>query len=143
MKKLFQILSIFLLLAACSKSDLKPVIIQTANGEVTYFVEVADTVDKMTQGLMYREHLKKDQGMIFVFNSTHPQPIAMWMKNTYIPLDMLFISKENVITGIAENTEPLSLKMIRPTRASSIYVIEINAGEVKRHGIKIGDKILY
>jgi len=143
MKKLLQILSVFLLLSACSKADLEPLIIQTSKGEVKYFVERADTELKMIKGLMFRKHLKTDSGMIFIFDSSHHQPIAMWMKNTYIPLDMLFVSKEKIIIGIAENTEPLSLKTIRPTLKPSAYVIELNAGEVKKHGIKVGDKLKF
>ena len=143
MKKVFQILSVFFFLASCSQTDLAPITIQTSNEDVTYFVEIADTEEKMIKGLMYREHLNEDSGMIFVFDSSHPQPIAMWMKNTYISLDMLFVSKENIIIGIAQNTEPLSLKTIRPTNEASAYVIELNAGEVKKHNIKVGNKVLY
>ena len=143
MKKLFQILFTITILCSCSKTELAPITIQTSNGEVTYFVELADTQEKMIKGLMYREHLNKDSGMIFIFDETHPQPIAMWMKNTFIPLDMLFVSKDKTIIGIAQNTEPLSLKTIRPTTKPSAYVIELNAGEAKKHGIKIGDKVLY
>ena len=104
--KIFYILSLVLSLAACSKPDLKPVTVQTQNGDITYFVEVADTTPKMTKGLMYRKHLKKDSGMIFIFNETHPQPISMWMKNTFISLDMLFIDSSFHIVGLAQNTEP-------------------------------------
>lgn len=143
MKKVFQILSVLFLFASCSKADLAPITIQTSKGDVTYFVEIADTQEKMIKGLMYREHLNEDSGMIFVFGASHPQPIAMWMKNTYISLDMLFVSREGIIIGIAENTEPMSLKTIRPTKEASAYVIELNAGEVKKHDIKVGDKLLY
>lgn len=141
--KIFYILSLVLSLAACSKPDLKPVTVQTQNGDITYFVEVADTTPKMTKGLMYRKHLKKDSGMIFIFNETHPQPISMWMKNTFISLDMLFIDSSFHIVGIAQNTEPLSLKTISPTQKPVSFVIELNAGEVAKHGIKTGDKILF
>ena len=141
--KIFYILSLFLSLTACSKSDLKPVTVQTQNGNITYRVEVADTKQKMIQGLMYRKHLKKDSGMIFIFNEAHPQPISMWMKNTFISLDMLFIDSSYQIIGIAQNTEPLSLKTISPTKKQTRFVIELNAGEVAKHGIQIGDKITF
>ena len=131
------------MLSACNNKDLAPITIQTTNGEVTYFVEVADTSDKMTKGLMHREHLSTDSGMIFVFDENHPQPIAMWMKNTLISLDMLFLDENKTIIAIYQNAEPLSLKTIRPTLKPSAYVIELNAGEVKKHGIKLGDKVLY
>jgi len=141
--KIFYILSLALSLAACSKPDLKPVTVQTQNGNITYRVEVADTKQKMIQGLMYRKHLKKDSGMIFIFDETHPQPISMWMKNTFISLDMLFIDSSYQIIGIAQNTEPLSLKTISPTKKQTRFVIELNAGEVAKHGIQIGDKITF
>jgi len=142
MKNFIQIASFLLLLTACSK-ELKPITIQTSEGNVIYYVEIADTKEKQTRGLMYRTHLKIDSGMIFVFGNTHPQPIAMWMKNTYIPLDMLFLDESKTIIGIAQNTEPLNLKIIQPTTKPSTYVIELNAGEVKKHNIKLGDKVLY
>ena len=141
--KIFYILSLVLSLAACSKPDLKPVTVQTKNGDITYFVEVADTTPKMTKGLMYRKHLNKDSGMIFIFDETHPQPISMWMKNTFISLDMLFVDSSYQIIGIAQNTEPLSLKTISPTKKQTRFVIELNAGEVAKHGIQIGDKITF
>ncbi|HCU58906.1 MAG TPA: hypothetical protein DIC64_02885 [Alphaproteobacteria bacterium] len=143
MKKLIQLLSFIFLLSACNNKDLAPITIQTSNGEITYFVEVADTSDKMIKGLMHREHLNINSGMIFVFDQTHPQPIAMWMKNTLISLDMLFLDENKTIIAIYQNAEPLSLKTIRPTLKPSAYVIELNAGEVKKHGIKLGDKVLY
>jgi len=141
--KIFYILSLVLSLAACSKPDLKPVTVQTKNGDITYFVEVADTTPKMTKGLMYRKHLNKDSGMIFIFDETHPQPISMWMKNTFISLDMLFVDSSYQIIGIAQNTEPLSVKTISPTKKQTRFVIELNAGEVAKHGIQIGDKITF
>ncbi|MBR2299365.1 MAG: DUF192 domain-containing protein [Alphaproteobacteria bacterium] len=143
MKKLIWLLSFLFLLISCSKADLAPITIKTSNGDVLYFVEIADTPDKMIKGLMYREHLKSDSGMIFIFDADHSQPIAMWMKNTFISLDMLFLNENKEIIAIYENAEPLSLKTIRPTLKPSAYVIELNAGEVKKHGIKPGDKILY
>ncbi|MBR1916102.1 MAG: DUF192 domain-containing protein [Alphaproteobacteria bacterium] len=143
MKKIFFVLSLFLSLCACERKTLKDVTVKTSNGDVVYHLEIADTDEKRIKGLMYREHLASDSGMIFFFNDKHPQPIAMWMKNTYISLDMLFLSKQNTIIGIAENTTPMSLKIISPTKEYVAAVVELNAGQIKKHGIKKGDKVIY
>lgn len=143
MKKLIYILSFVFMICACTKKELKPLTVQTQKGDVTYYVEVADTPKKMVRGLMFRKSLKSDSGMLFLFDEKHPQPVAMWMKNTFISLDMLFIEKSGKIVGIAENTEPLSLKTISPTNKVVSAVVELNAGEVKKHGIQTGDKVLY
>lgn len=142
MKKIY-ILALALSLLACSKKELKPVVIQSQTGRVTYYLEIADTPEKMTKGLMFRKTLKNNSGMLFIFDEKHPQPIAMWMKNTFISLDMLFIEKSGKIIGIAENTEPLSLKTISPTNKTVSAVIELNAGEVKKHAIQTGDMVFY
>jgi len=143
MKKLIYTLGFMLLFTACSKKDIKLLTVQTSTGKITYFVEVADTKEKMIKGLMYRKHMKADHGMLFLFNQTHPQPVTMWMKNTYISLDMLFAEESGKIVGIAQNTEPLSLKNISPTNKKVRAVVELNAGEVKKNNIKIGDYILF
>ena len=143
MKKIYLTLFLIGTLFGCGRETLKPLIVKTSTGDIIYQVEVADTDEKRTKGLMYREHMAPDSGMIFLFNETHPQPIAMWMKNTFISLDMLFVSKNNVIIGIAENTTPMSLKIISPTKEYVAAVVELNAGEVKKHGIKKGDKIVF
>jgi len=143
MPKFIYTLSFVLALVGCSKQDLKPLSIQTLKGNVEYYVEIADTKDKMIKGLMYRRSLDSQSGMLFLFNETHPQPVAMWMKNTYVSLDMLFINASGEIIGIAEKTEPLSLKYISPTKQKVSAVLELNAGEVQKHGIKKGDKVIY
>ncbi|MBR6409498.1 MAG: DUF192 domain-containing protein [Alphaproteobacteria bacterium] len=143
MKKLIQLLSFIFLLTACNDKDLTPITIQTSNGDVTYYVEVADTLPKMQKGLMNRKKLKTDSGMIFIFSKNHPQPIAMWMKNTYISLDMLFLDSNGKIIALEKNTTPMSERLIRPTLKPTSYVVELNAGEIKKHDIKIGDKVLF
>lgn len=142
MKTFFKICLIVFALSGCFE-DLKPVVIQTQNEDVAYKVEVADTLKKLQKGLMFRESLPSNQGMLFLFTDEHLQPVAMWMKNTYISLDMLFIGKNKTVIAIVQNTEPLSLKIISPTREYVSAVLELNAGEVKKHGIKVGDKVLY
>ena len=143
MRKLIYIFGFIILFCACTKEKLKPVVIQTHKGNITYYVEVADTDHKMIKGLMFRKSLQKNSGMLFLFNENHSQPVAMWMKNTLISLDMLFIEKSGRIIGIAENTEPLSLKTISPTKKHVSAVIELNAGEVEKHHIQIGDIVRF
>ena len=137
--KLF--LAAFLLISCSAEEEQKPMsplLIQTTNGDVRFSVEVAKTPEELEKGLMYRTNLGFTNGMIF--NIYPVRPIAMWMKNTKIPLDMIFIAPDATISMIKENAEPMSEELIisrDPVRA----VLEINAGQAQRHGIKIGDKV--
>ena len=133
---------IALCLASCSQKT-TTADIQTQNGVATYILEIADTPQKLMKGLMYRKSMPSNKGMLFIFPKNHPQPVAMWMKNTLISLDMLFLDDQHVVIGIAEKTVPLSLKTIEPTKKNVSYVIELNAGEVQKNQIKIGDKVLF
>jgi uncharacterized membrane protein (UPF0127 family) len=111
----------------------------TANESATFSAEVADTDELRERGLMFRHRLPEDQAMLFDFGS--PRPAAMWMKNTYISLDMLFVREDGTIAAVAENTEPLSLQVIsvqEPVKG----VVEVAAGTVKRLGIKRGDRVI-
>ena len=115
-----------------------PLIVQTSNGDVRFNVEVARTPDELQKGLMFRTQMPANNGMIFSFDPV--RPITMWMKNTKISLDMLFIAPDATISMIKENAIPMSeehIKSREPVRA----VVELNAGQVHRHGIKIGDKV--
>jgi uncharacterized membrane protein (UPF0127 family) len=106
----------------------------------TFEAEVADTDDLRARGLMFRHKLPEDRAMLFDFGD--PRPAAMWMKNTYISLDMLFIRADGSIAAVAENTEPLSLQTIsvqEPVKA----VLEVAAGTVKRLGIQRDDKVFH
>lgn len=143
MKKIIRIFATFFLLWACSNQELSRLTVKTSQGEVIYYVETADTIEEMAKGLMYRKKMPLNSGMIFLFGKNHPQPIGMWMKNTLIPLDMLFLSEDYKIIAIVQNTQPLSLKIIQPTKEYVSAVVELNAGEVKKNGIKLGDQIIY
>lgn len=126
------------LLAAPVAGETSDLVIETASGAVPFAVELADTPEERAQGLMFRESLPPDGGMLFVY--PRDQMIGMWMKNTLIPLDMLFIGGDGHILGIAERTVPLSLRTISsesPARA----VLEINGGTAERQGIRAGDRI--
>jgi uncharacterized membrane protein (UPF0127 family) len=99
-------------------------------------VWIADTGERRTRGLMFVEHLPKDRGMLFLFGD--PQPVYMWMKNTLIPLDMLFVAKDGRIARIAANTVPESLDTI-DSGADVTAVLELAGGECARRGIQVGD----
>lgn len=105
---------------------------------VRYNVEIAVTPEQMDRGLMFREKLDKTAGMLFIYNRVEEH--SMWMKDTQIPLDMVFIDNDGKISRIRENARPYDLRAISsitPARA----VLEINAGQVQEQGIKLGDKI--
>lgn len=140
MNKLLKLFAIVLLVASCSKADDSyNMVVVTSNGnEILYNVEVADTPMLQAKGLMNRTSLAANSGMIFPI---HPvRRVAMWMKATQIPLDMVFVGTDGTILQIVENTKPMSEDHITsdaPVRA----IIEINGGDSKKHLIKVGDKI--
>ncbi len=103
-------------------------------------VEVAATNAKRELGLMYRRHLDEAAGMIFLFKQ--PQHLTFWMKNTLIPLDMIFADSDGRIVGIVENAAPLSESM-DAVDGDSQYVLEVNGGFCKRHGIIAGDRLRF
>ena len=90
------------------------------------------------QGLQHRKGLSPDAGMLFDFKVA--QPVAMWMKNTYVPLDMLFIDRGGLILNIAQDTTPLSLTGVASAGPAK-GVLEIRAGTAARLGIKSGDRV--
>ena len=106
--------------------------------ELKFDVWLADTPRRQAQGLMFVRSLTPQRGMLFVHES--PKPIGMWMKNTYIPLDMLFIDAKGRIRQIAENTTPHSLEVIR-SQEPALAVLEIGGREASRLGIKPGHKV--
>ncbi len=112
--------------------------IETSSGTRPLKVELALTPAQKAQGLMFRRVLPLDQGMLFDFGSE--RNIQMWMKNTYIPLDMIFISSDGKILAIRENTIPKSEKIISIGRLAK-GVLEVNAGVSRQLNLKVGDKI--
>ncbi|HEY7716849.1 MAG TPA: DUF192 domain-containing protein [Candidatus Binatia bacterium] len=125
--------------AACDAQPRVAILTQTGR-EVVFQVEVADTPGKRELGLQYRKELGSNRGMIFLFASEAPQ--TFWMKNTPIPLDMIFINRDRKIVGIVEHAVPYSLES-RSVGVPSQYVLEINGGLAKRQGIKIGDPVRF
>ena len=113
-------------------------VIETASGPHSFQTEIADTDPTRARGLMFRRHMAGDHAMLFVWDA--PIEAAMWMKNTYIPLDMLFVAGDGRVVYIAANTKPQSLDVItagRPVKA----VIELAGGVAARLGIKPGDRV--
>ena len=121
-----------------AQSKLEPLAIVTSKGKVTFSVEVMRTDEERARGLMNRAYLPADRGMLFDFKA--PQIASMWMKNTLIPLDMVFIRKDGSIANIAENTEPHSLRTISSSEPV-LGVLELNGGIAAKLGIAPGDKV--
>ena len=109
--------------------------IVTASGPHPFKVEVARTTEQRARGLMCRRTMARDQGMLFTFEGE--TPVYMWMKNTYLPLDMVFVSRKGVVTSIAANTTPFSQDLIS-SGAPAYAVIELNAGVASELGISEG-----
>ena len=132
----------FLLCVTVTACQAQPkVIIATRQGrEITFEVEVVDTPAKRELGLQYRRDLAADRGMIFLFPREAEQ--TFWMKNTPIPLDMIFINNDRRIVGIVEQAVPFSLDPRSVGRASR-FVLEVNGGLAKRYGIQAGDSVRF
>lgn len=116
-------------------SELK---IATADETYTFAVELALTVQQQAQGLMFRQSMAADAGMLFVGKREGVR--NFWMRNTFIPLDMLFIKADGTIAHIAERTIPQSLDTVS-SRVPVLAVLELNAGTASRLGIKAGDQV--
>ena len=133
------VLLITAMLVSPSVSHAAEVTVQTDSGSHTFSVEIMRTSEERSKGLMFRKHLAPDAGMLFDFGN--PRPVSMWMKNTYIPLDMLFISKDGVVHKIAENTTPHSTEIIS-SNSQVKFVLEINAGLSAKYGFEPGTRVL-
>ena len=119
-------------------SGLEQLVIVSGGTRHAFQVEVMRTPEQRAKGLMYRNYMPADRGMLFDFAAS--EPVAMWMQNTYISLDMLFIRANGTIARIAERTEPLSTRTI-PSGEPVLSVLEINGGVSRQLGIKPGDKV--
>ncbi len=115
-----------------------PVRVEATSGAATFEAEIADTPEARTRGLMFRESLGPSRGMLFLFPSEGPR--SFWMKNTLIPLDMIFIRSDRRILGIVENAEPKTTTS-RSVPGHSQFVLELNGGTVQRLGIEPGQRV--
>jgi uncharacterized membrane protein (UPF0127 family) len=112
----------------------------TASGTHAVQIEVAETAADKARGLMFRRTLADDAGMLFPYSP--PQEATMWMRNTYISLDMVFIRKDGTVHRIEANTEPFSEAVIA-SNGNVAAVLELKAGTARRIGLKPGDKVQY
>jgi uncharacterized membrane protein (UPF0127 family) len=119
---------------------LEKLTIATASGQKSFDVEVMRTDAEREKGLMFRNYLPADRGMLFDFGAE--REVFMWMKDTPLPLDMVFIRKNGSIARIAANTEPYSLTVLS-SGEPVIGVLEINAGISEKLGIRAGDKVIH
>jgi uncharacterized protein len=123
-------------LTACAQGPHVAIVAPDGTVRADVAVEIAATDQERETGLMYRSHMGANDGMIFLF--THPQPLTFWMKNTEIPLDMIFADGSRVVLGTVERAEPYSEQMLSVS-GDSQYVLEVNGGFCAQHGIKAGD----
>jgi uncharacterized membrane protein (UPF0127 family) len=119
-------------------AELQPLEIASKNGVHVFAVEMASTPEEQAKGLMFRRQLPEGQGMLFDFHKE--QPTSFWMKNTYIPLDMIFIRGDGRILRIAKNTVPLSETLV-PSGGPVRAVLEVIGGTAKKLGIAPGDRV--
>lgn len=113
-------------------------VVETAKGTFPFSIELALDDNQRAKGLMFRTRLAEDHGMLFDFGQT--RPIYMWMKNTYVSLDMVFLLEDGTVHHIVEKTTPLSQSIIGsggPVR----FVLEVKAGTIKRTGLAKGDRL--
>jgi uncharacterized membrane protein (UPF0127 family) len=136
-------LALFGLLVAVGPArpaDRHTVEIASQTGVHAFTVEMAENDADRAKGLMYRKELPEGKGMLFDFK--RDQEVSFWMENTYIPLDMLFIRGDGTILRIAENTEPLSTRMI-PSGGPVRAVLEVIGGTARKFGIAPGDRVAH
>jgi uncharacterized membrane protein (UPF0127 family) len=137
-KPLLQLCAILLLFLACGPDQPHATVRRADGSSVRVDLEVVDTPAGRERGLMYRSSMPEDHGMLFVF----PDEIvrSFWMKNTLIPLDMLFITGDGRIVGVEADAVPLTTTP-RSVGKPSRYVIETNGGWAARHGVRAGDQV--
>jgi uncharacterized protein len=146
MKQLFLTLLSAVVIVSASTGLMRPtpaaeqqtIEIASKNGVHVFSVELAVTEQERERGLMFRKQLPEGQGMLFDFKQE--QEVSMWMENTYIPLDMIFIRRDGRIWRIAENTEPLSRAIIS-SGGPVLAVLEVIGGTAKKLGIAPGDRV--
>lgn len=115
-----------------------PLEVLTDNGVAKFRIEIADTAQTRSKGLMHREFLPSDAGMLFCFDQI--RPVMMWMKNTPLPLDMIFISEKGVVSSVETDSVPFSTEIISSS-GPVLLVLELNAGAADQFQIKIGNRV--
>ena len=130
----------FVLITVLNAQETKNIIIKNNYKDVYFNVEIARKKIDRDKGLMFRKNLNLDKGMLFIF--PNESKVSMWMKNTLVPLDIIFISKNYKIVDIINNAKAMS-KDILTSKVKAKYALEINAGLVKKLNIKIGNNIYF
>ncbi|MBJ3785511.1 DUF192 domain-containing protein [Devosia sp. MSA67] len=133
------VLAVSLPLVACTADDTQ-LTIQSDGGEHRFTVEVVDTPESRARGLMYVQELADDAGMLFDFKEE--RPVSFWMRNTYIPLDMLFIEADGTVLNIHVNARPHDTTGI-PSAGPVQFVLEIPGGRSEELGIEAGDQVTH
>ena len=123
---------------ALERFEWSELVVETADGPRTFRVELAVSPQQQAQGLMFRRQMDADAGMLFPYD--RPQKVSFWMKNTFIPLDMLFIAADGTIESIRERTVPHSEEPVRSI-GKVRAVLELNSGSASRLRIKPGDRV--
>lgn len=136
----FVALAVPILLGSAIAAGTGTVVLKTKTGEHRYTVEIATTNGERAKGLMFRRSLPEDSGMLFIYDP--PQPVGMWMRNTYIPLDMVFITGEGTVRRVEANTEPFSTDLIN-SGGDVAAVLELNAGQAAKIGVRPGDQVIF
>jgi len=134
------IILLMLWFAACADGPRVEICDASGAAKAVVKVEIADSEPAREVGLMYRQRLAPNAGMLFVFK--RPQPLTFWMKNTEIPLDMIFAEANGTVNGIIAEAEPFSEQPLR-VGGDSQYVLEVNGGFARWHGIKPGDRFRF
>jgi uncharacterized membrane protein (UPF0127 family) len=143
----YPVYALALLVAACSQTHPQvqvrsepEVILTTRAGSEHVKVEIARTEPERSRGLMYRQSLAPGRGMIFLF--AEPEKLKFWMKNTYIPLDMIFIGADRRVVYVEENAEPLTVKSRGPEEDTQ-FVLEVPGGWSRGHGVERGTEVRF
>jgi uncharacterized membrane protein (UPF0127 family) len=128
--------------AALKAADVPKVVISAPDGtrKAAVSVELAVTPGQRQFGLMYRQHLDADAGMLFIFPA--PDRLKFWMKHTEIPLDMIFADPAGAVVAIVANATPYSETPVGPD-APALYVLEVNGGFCAHHGVRAGDRMSF
>jgi uncharacterized membrane protein (UPF0127 family) len=140
---MYAILTSIASIEACATSDSPSdsmITITTRDTSYVFTIELARTPEEMERGLMFRDRLPPDHGMLFLF--ADEREVSFWMKNTLIPLDLIFADASGRIVRIAERAVPLSTELI-PSQAPVRAVLEVNGGTAERLHINVGDKLVY
>lgn len=123
--------------------DMQKIRIKSQGGELEFKVEIADDPMERSQGLMYRNSMSEDQGMLFIFEKS--DYVSFWMKNTLIPLDMIFIDQDHKIAHIEADVKPCPKGVLNcplyPSELPVKYVLELNAGLAEKNGLRNGDLV--